>query len=195
VASKGSLATSILALVSGCSLTIKGPDPDRPRNEVPHCDTGKGSVGLDAVASAMFGLGSIAALADGEEGTGLALAAVGGLFVASAVRGNTAANDCRAAYGEYNVAYQQMLRQPPRPEPRPAERPRPTVARKPAVVEPPPAPAPPEPPVETVEPAPVPQVPRPETYGTPRPPPATKKPAPKPADTEDDWSAFWKEAP
>jgi hypothetical protein len=192
VGSKRSLARSVpalaLALISGCALAIKGPDPDRPRGEVPHCDTGKGSVGLDTVAGSMFGLGAIAALADGEEGTGLALAAVGGLFIASAVRGNSSANACRAAYTEYNVAYQQRLREPPRPVARP------TVAKQPRPIEPAPAP------IENLEPAPepqqpTPQIPRPETYGTPRPPPPKKPPATKPAETEDDWSAFWKEAP
>ena len=102
--------TCALSVASGCALTIQGPDPERPRNEPPKCDSGKGSVGLDAVMTAMLGLGSIAAFSDGEEGTGLALGAIGGLFVASAIRGNTAANACRAAYADYSVAYQQMLR-------------------------------------------------------------------------------------
>ena len=195
-----SVPAAALALISGCALTIRAPDPDRPRNEVPSCDTGKGSVGLDAVASVLFGLGSIAAFADGEEGTGLAFGALGGLFVASAVRGNSSANACRAAYSDYNVAYQQMLRQ--EPVARPVDtRPRPTVARKPKPVELAPEPIAGQ--IETLEPAPVaepqpvPQVPRPEAYGTPRPAP-TKKPAPaaKPAAPDDeDWSVFWKEAP
>ena len=198
MASKRSLARSVpaaaLALVSGCALTIAGPDPERPRNEPPHCDSGKGAVGLDVVMSAMLGLGSIAAFADGEEGTGLALGAIGGLFVASAVRGNSSANACRGAYAEYSVAYQQMLRQ--ERVTRAVDAPPPVVRRPPAA-----KPEPPPEPIENLEPAPVaeqtPQVPRPETYSTPRPPVAPKKPPPpaKRADSEEDWSVFWKEVP
>jgi hypothetical protein len=214
VASKRSLASSVPAVVltcalsvaSGCALTIQAPDPERPRNEPPKCDSGKGSVGLDGVMTALFGLGSIAAFADGEEGTGLALAAIGGLFVASAVRGNSAANACRAAYGEYSLAYQQMLRQEPIAQPiDPHPRPRPVVARKKPprpVAQPVPEVAPP---IENLDPAPTvveqPQIPRPETYGTPRPaskPGEPKKPPPKRHRTDandEDWSSFWKEAP
>ncbi len=211
MASKRSLASSVPAVVltcalsvaSGCALTIQGPDPERPRNEPPKCDSGKGSVGLDGVMTAMLGLGSIAAFSDGGEGTGLALGAVAGLFVASAVRGNSAANECRAAYTDYSVAYQQMLRQEPVARPVQLPRPRPVGAKKrpPAGAEPAPDPAQ----VENLEPAPSepqqPQVPRPETYGTPRPVPSKpgepKKPPPaKRTDaSDDDWSSFWKEAP
>lgn len=131
-------------------------------------------------------IGGLAAIGEDAEGTGLALLAVGGLFVASAVRGNSAANECRAANAEYNVAYMRERRTPPivderEREPIVDERPRPRVVpRTPPAV----APAPEAPPVIAN--------PSPEVVpATPAPPPAKQPP---PAD-DDDWSAFWKEAP
>ena len=194
-----SLAKSIpivglIVALTGCSLAIDAPDPQRPRNEVPKCDTGKGAVGMDGLMTTILGVASIAAFANDESGTGLALGAMGGLFLASAVRGNNAANDCRAAFTDYNLAYQQnLLRDDVRPTPvvvKQKPKPKPKVEPQPDVQ------APVEVQAELDPPAPV----KPETYASPRPqPPVVKKPAPPqpPAKQtgEDDWSDFWTEAP
>jgi hypothetical protein len=123
------------------------------------------------------------------------------------MRGNSAANECRAAFTDYNLAYQQgLLRDDVRPTP--------VVVRKPPV-KPKPKPVPTQVPLDeqqqlagqVVEEPPPPVTP--ETYASPRPPAVVKKPAPqppatapatpqkpKPADSaDDDWSDFWTEAP
>lgn len=194
-----SLAKSIpivvlIGALTGCSLAIDAPDPQRPRNEVPKCDTGKGAVGMDGLMTTILGVASLAAFANDESGTGLALGAMGGLFLASAVRGNTAANECRAAFTDYNLAYQQnLLRDDVRPTPVPV-----VAKQKPKPKPTPDVQAPVE--VQAELDPPTPPTVKPETYASPRPPPAAKKPvpqqppAPKQAD-EDDWSDFWTEAP
>ena len=150
---------------------------------------------MDVLLTSLLGLGSLASFADGEEGAGLAFGLTGGLFLASALRGNNAANDCRAAFDEYNVAYnnavrqQQLVVQEQEPQPVKPKKspPKPT---EPAIVEPPPVV---DPPVEEAREEIAPP------YATPRPPPAKPVVEPKkptkpatPAD-DDDWGAFWKE--
>jgi hypothetical protein len=125
--------------------------------------------------TALLGLGSIAAFADGEEGTGLALGAIGGLFVASAVRGNSAANACRVTASTASRT-SRAAGQAGRPALDLSSRG--SYRRSRACPE--------VPLIENPEPAPAterrPQVPWPETYGTPRPaskPGEPKKPPPK----------------
>jgi hypothetical protein len=196
-----SLATLCLvaSLASGCALGISAPNPDRPRNEVPECDTGKGAVALDGLWATLSGLGAIAAFGDGEGGTGIALAGVAALFTATAVRGNGAANECRAAYDEFAL---ENRRQPPNE----------FVAERPVL--PAPVKKKPKPPKKVEPPSPdeirvpdeefaKPEPPPPE-YASPRPPPvvtpvkpapAPKKPAKQEPADDDDWSSFWKEQP
>ena len=158
---------------------------------------------MDGLLTTILGVASIAAFANDESGTGLALGAMGGLFVASAIRGNTAANECRAAYTDYNLAYQQGLlrdeRQTPVPvvaKKRPAKpKPPPVVTQLPEEEQQQPAG---QIDVEPVAPTPA-RPERVEPYSTPRPPPVKKPVTPpaKPAATDDDedWSSFWTEAP
>ena len=191
----------------GCALGVSGPDPDRPRNEVPRCDTGKGAVALDGVWASLAGVGALAAFSNDESGTGVALAGVTALFTATAVRGNNAANQCRAAFDEYAMEtnrqqQRDLIAQRPvspvplkRPPPKKVEKPRvpdeeaePEEDTQPTV---PPEYTVPRPPVPTkpVKPPPQPQPP-PQTP----PPPVTPK-KPPPAAVDDDWSDFWREAP
>ena len=183
-------------------MAISGPQPDRSRNEVPQCDTGKGLVAADGLWGTLFGVASLAAFSNEEAGAGVALGAVTALFIASAARGNRAANECRDSFNEYNVAIRDADQRRLIADTQPAVRVRPK--KKPKPVEPPPEPVPQQ--VEP-EPAPVVEEPQPEPapeYSTPRPapvkpaPPVAKpapKPKPKPAPTDDDWSSFWKEVP
>jgi hypothetical protein len=188
------LASFILVVaVSGCSLAIDAADPQRPRNEVPKCDTGKGLVAMDGLMATLFGVTSLAAFSDDASGAGLALAAAGGLFVASAVRGNNAANSCRGAYDEYNASIRSIQRQ----QYVEAQPPRPAVKLKKPKPKPAPPPEQPEVPVEEQQPP----ADVPPEYAAPRPPAqkpiAKQPPAPKaPADPDaEDWSSFWKELP
>lgn len=196
MASQRSLLACVLLVVSGCALAIEGPDPQRPRTEVPKCDTGKGAVGMDGLMVAVFGIASLATFAAGEEGSGLAFGATSGLFLASGMRGNGAANECRAAYDEYNalMAQRQLLEEEPRPRPVVVKRPTKRPPKQPVAIEPA-QPLVEDPqsrdvaaPYATPRPA---VTPEPEPAATKRSPPAR---TPTAAD-QDDWSSFWKEAP
>lgn len=209
MASDRSLATSpvvvlacLLAVAPGCALAIQGPDPEQPRREVPRCDTGKGAVVMDGLMTTVLGLGSLAAFADGAEGAGLAIGAAGALFLASAIRGNNAADDCREAFEAYAALpprqHDPMFARDAEPARRPVavRRKRKPKRTEPASVTVPREPARPGPPPESIAPA----------YATPRPPerpsiaepaqPAPRRSTPAPPDPDaEDWSAFWEEAP
>jgi cell division septation protein DedD len=175
VAARGGSVALALALAlfwAGCSLALDGPDPNRPRNRAPECDTNKGRVALDAVVGGGFAAVGFASLNNNDnEAAGFTLV-ISGLYLLAALHGNNTVNACRQAVAEYNG-------QPMLDEPRVAVKP--AVARKPA---PPPAPAPQPEAAPSPPPAPEPATP------TPTP---TPKPTPKPAD--DPWSDFWKELP
>jgi len=150
----------------------------------------------------LLGIASLASFANDESGAGLALGATAGLFLAAAVRGNTAANECRAAFDEYNTAYRSMRQQELFAREREDEAPRPVMVKKPAKMpaKKPVAEVPIEPVQEQLD-VEQKQAPVAPEYATPR--PTTTKPAkqpepkkPKPSDPgDDDWSVFWKEEP
>ncbi len=172
----------LIATVSGCSLALSGPDPTRPSNTRPECDTGKGLVGLDGVVGGAFALGALSALgADAPEAAALtALIAVA--FIASAARGNGVVNRCREAFALYEGQGPEIAERPritedpyePTPAQRPIQRPAPRPVQ-PGVVPP------------TQNPSPVPPTQNP-------PPRPAQRPAPAQA-TDDDWSDFWTEVP
>ena len=189
----------VLSLLSACSLGISGPAPDRPRREVPKCDSGKGLVAADGVFAAGLGLAGIAAGAEGNGEVGGALALVGTAFLLSAVHGNTKANACREELVKF------ALETPPRLDDDDDERER--IARqargrfpRPAAFQPPRR-LPPSPPAQPR------RRPMTEQVGVAEsspvgPPPAAPiakeppaKPAPRPAQQTDDWHDFWQEVP
>lgn len=185
-------AVVVLLLVSGCAFGIEGPDPSRPRSQMPRCDTGKGLVVLDGVMAATAGALALSLVDTSEPAVALLPASIGALYLAGAVRGNGAANRCRAAMDDFESyqAARDTLPPPdeePRPRPRPPEGPM-TPASQPAAaasVAAAPAPAPAVP--ATVAPPPAPAA-------TPVAAPATPAPARRPAPApDDDWSAFWRE--
>ncbi len=188
-------AVVVLLLVSGCAFGIEGPDPARPRSQMPRCDTGKGLVVLDGVMAATAGALALSLVDTSEPAVALLPASIGALYLAGAVRGNGAANRCRAAMDDFESyqAARDTLPPPdeePRPRPRPPEGPM-TPASQPAaaasVVAAPAAPAPAPAVPATVAPPPAPAA-------TPVAAPATPAPARRPAPApDDDWSAFWRE--
>ena len=182
----------VLLLITGCGFGISGPDPDQPRSKVPICDTGKGPVVLDGAMAAVSGIVAISLL-ESEPVAALLPLSIGAIYLAGAMRGNSNANKCRKAMGDYESymaaretmpAGEQVGRlRPPEPK-QPVEYAPPITAS----TTPPPAPrlAPTPPPAAA--PAPVP---------APAPAPSAAKPAaktaPPPADGDRDWSAFWRE--
>jgi hypothetical protein len=159
---------------TGCSLALSGPDPQRPKNKAPECDTGKGLVTIDGLVAGTLGITAAALAGSSSSGTqsaALVPALFGAVFVASALRGNGVVNDCREAMADYTG-------DEPRP---PIDAPRPQLAsikvKKPT---PPTVPSPAAPP------------PPPPPASAPPPPPPPAQPA---AASADAWSEFWKEVP
>src|SRR5262245_10288316 len=87
--------------LGGCSLALSGPSPDRPRDRHPDCDTGKGLIVLDGIVGSSLGLGSLVALGDNASAVALLPAALGAVFLGSAIAANRRVNACRAAFAEY----------------------------------------------------------------------------------------------
>jgi outer membrane biosynthesis protein TonB len=150
---------------------------------------------MDGLMTAVLGIASIAAFADDSSGAGLALGATSGLFLASALRGNTAANQCSAAHAEYTAMRQRapidvqdppprmVIRRQTKPKPKPVQ------PVEPALEPDQPAPPVDEPPPEVAPPYAAPRPPNVKPADSPKP---TKKP---PEPTDEDWGAFWKETP
>lgn len=97
------LAVLALTSVTGCSLALSGPDPKRPRNRAPQCDTGKGPVTLDAVMGSILGTGALIAASDDEGGVALVTGLLAAAYLGAAIRGNSTVNDCREAIAAYEA--------------------------------------------------------------------------------------------
>src|SRR5262245_16834701 len=91
----------VLLSISGCAFGIAGPDPDRPRSQMPKCDTGKGLVMLDGVMAATAGVIAISLAGETEPAIALLPLSIGAIYAGGAVRGNSNANKCRKAMGEW----------------------------------------------------------------------------------------------
>ena len=174
-----------IILVTGCAFSIQGPSPDRPRNQIPKCDTGKGLVALDGVMATASGIVAMSLVANDLGAAALLPLAIGGLYVAGAVHGSRAADACREEIDSFesSLAARDTLRlnDPDNEQPRP--RPAAVDAGPPvAVVQPPPQP-----------PIPVVQAPPPQQQPPAVPPKPAAKPAPKPKQDDGDWSDFWRE--
>jgi hypothetical protein len=163
--------------MTGCAFSIQGPSPDRPRNQIPKCDTGKGLVALDGVMATSSGIVAMSLVANDLGAAALLPLGIGALYLAGAVHGSRAADACRAEIDEFesSLAARDTLRlnAPEPPQPRPAvvdAQPQPPI---PVAVQPPPPPPPQQAPA-------------------PPPPKPAAKPAPKPKQ-DDDWRDFWRE--
>ena len=162
----------VLALCAGCSFALTGPEANRPRTKAPECSTGKGAVLTDGILAsiatvAAFGFGTV------NSAGALVPLAVAGLFVGSAIHGNSLVNECRKANDDYLVAMRDAQRVPPSDDPTDDEGPIAVapvapIATAPAVTAPAPAPSP-------------------------APQPAVQPAPPAPPVTADAWSEFWKE--
>jgi hypothetical protein len=173
-----------IILVTGCAFSVQGPSPDRPRNEIPKCDTGKGLVALDGVMATASGIVAMSLVANDLGAAALLPLGIGALYVAGAIHGNRAADACRTEIDNFesSLAARDTLRMNDTAD----EQPRP----RPAVVD-----AQPQPPIPVVQPPPPPQqppAPPPQQAPQPAPQKPVAKPAPKPTQ-DDDWSDFWRE--
>ena len=153
----------VVALASGCSFALSGPDPRAPVSQEPKCDTDKTTVLGDGLLATTAGITTLAVAAD-NGAAAIAPAVLAAVFTAAAIHGNSAVNACRAA----KEAYVAQLHVPPAPIADEHADEREQVVRSPAATAP-------VAPVANAEPPP--PVPAPAT--PPPPPPA--------------WSAFWKE--
>lgn len=189
-----------LTAVAGCSFALSAPDPNRPKASAPECDTGKGLVGLDGLVGGSLAVAGLALLGN-DEASGAAITGLLGVaFIASAVRGNTAVNECRTAIAAYHMQpYDPGPEEPQLADERPRVRPR----TQPAV-KPPPQPAtimqPPVDPYADAEPEvfakPSPTRPAPIRPTPTKPAPAKPVPTgPEPAAEAADWKDFWTEVP
>jgi len=181
----------LITMVSGCSLALSGPDPERSARARPNCSTGKGLVGLDGVLGGGFAIASLSALSAEEPGAAAITALISAAFIASAARGNGVVNDCREALAEYEPAPNPELADgPSSPEdPYTATA---STARRPVEWAPNAAPRPPQP----ASPPPA----QPTTQVAPppaRPTRPTQAPTPTPAPpaADEDWADFWTEVP
>jgi hypothetical protein len=202
----------VMLLFSGCAFGLSGPDPDRPRSQVPKCDTGKGLVVLDGAMAVTSGVIAMSVAGETEPAIALLPLSIGALYMAGAINGNSKVNKCRKAMGEYEnymVAHEALPEggasrdkdgeedeedRPPKLPMLPAQEPAsqtitpaaPTTlaTRQPAL--PLPAPQQQPPPAAPVQPAPA----APAQAGPPTP---AKAKAPPKREPDDDWTDFWRE--
>jgi hypothetical protein len=194
----GTMARWFLLLLSGCSLAITGPSPDRPHNKAPTCDTSKGLVALDGVLAATMSVVGLSVAAGNDGSAAIAPLIVAGIFTASAIHGNHTVDACIREQGNYES---EMASRTPLPDE--SERPMVAaqgapgaagIAMQPAVSLP--SVSGPLPPQQLAPPQPQ----QPPQQPPPPPPPQQQSPAPRPAPaasapSDDAWAAFWKEVP
>lgn len=205
----------------GCAFSLDGPDPQRPRNRVPRCDTSKGLVGLDGVMATAFGVTTLAVAAEGEPAAALIPLGIGALYLGGAVAGNRAVDACRKALEDYDQSYDgeryaitdddedddkpviprgqpagqasQPQRFPQQPPPYQTPYPPAGYPNAPASGYPPPTPAQPFP-AQPQPPVVQPTQPPPPPQPAQQ-PPRQQRPAPAAAADDGDWSDFWREVP
>jgi hypothetical protein len=189
----------LLGLFAGCSFSLSGPDPNRPRGKSPDCSTGKTSVVVDGLFAAVSGVLAISLASQSNSGAAaVAPLAVGALFTGAAIHGNSVVNDCRRANMEYYAETAPGPRAPiartdtevdvPPRALRPPSGPVKPVAAPPAEPDQEAEPDAPQAPVAKAQIAP----PAPGSPGRADHPLAPAKPQPAPP-ASDVWSNFWKE--
>lgn len=195
----GALAVAVALVSAGCGFGLSGPDPQRPRNEMPKCDTGKGAVVIDGLMATAAGIVALSLLANDLPAPALIPAGIGALYIGGAVHGSRAVDECRAAMDEFSqgVAARDTLDRTPPPrslddemgEQAPPIPKKQRPAPPPVAVQPPPPTPVVEAPSSDAEQEPAEQPPAPAK----QPPPKKKMPPSRPAPSDDEWSEFWRE--
>lgn len=181
----GAVALAVAIASTGCAVVMKqAPAADREPSDPPVCSTGRGGVALDTLIGVVLGVGAATALSEEEGSAAFVLAAGGTAFIASAVSGHRAANQCEEAVQSFQL-HQEAMRAEAREgaDPEPGGPPGVRFARTARPPAPPPSSAPPPPP-----PAPAAAPPVPPHGADPAPTPA---PAPVVPEAEGDWRDFW----
>jgi hypothetical protein len=132
------MARWLLLLLTGCSLTLSGPDPNRPRSKQPTCDTRKTLVALDGVMTGALAIIAVAAASNNDGGAAVAPGLLAAAFLGSAIHGNNVVNACHQdfeAYDQAMAAQQIVPALQPQPQPQPQPPPPPPTQQQP---EPPP---------------------------------------------------------
>lgn len=167
--------------LSGCSFTLSGPDPARPRYKPPECDTGKGLVVVDSLIGTALGITALALVGGNNGSSAIAPALLGAIFIGAAIHGNGTVDRCRTELDQFAAA---------------TRAPAPTLAADDAPPEPPTA----RPAARSAPPPPEPLAARPAAHSAPPPPepppapPPADKPEPPPARVEAGaWKDFWRE--
>lgn len=179
----------VMTLLAGCGFGLDGPDPQRPREQMPKCDTGKGAVVVDGLMATVATIVALSLVANDEPAGALIPAGIGAAYIGGAVHGSRAVDECRKSMDDWSqmIAAREQLREQGPPGGHEEQDPRPRVKppMNPSVVPPPPPDEQPDeapPPSEVAPVAPPPQV---------KQPPAKKAPPPPPSG--DEWSDFWRE--
>ena len=94
-----------LLLTQGCAFGIEGPDPNRPRSQMPKCDTGKGAVALDGTMATLAAIVALSLVSEDESAVALVPLGIGSIYAAGAISGNSAANRCRAAMSDLSLIH------------------------------------------------------------------------------------------
>lgn len=206
-----------LLCTSGCAFALSGPNPERPANQAPRCDTSKGLVALDAVVAGAMGLLALSlASSDTDPEIALLPTAIGALYVGGAFSGNSKVNKCRVAMDEFTASREpERMPMPPgrvdeegdeqavdarlkyrrerdaQNSPTQAEQPAARVPQVPPQTAPLTAPPPqlPQQTAQAPQTAPAQQTKAKQTSDA---PPRKAKPMPKPA-SDDEWTDFWRE--
>ncbi|MEO8704495.1 MAG: hypothetical protein ABI867_30860 [Kofleriaceae bacterium] len=189
----------ILCLASGCSFSLTGPEPNRPRGQLPKCDDSKALVMLDGALGATAGIVGLSLADSSAQGAGVAIG-LGAAFLLSAINGNGKVNGCR---GERALYAMEMYRNQNAPIGEPQRQPPEPIETAPAMAAIPPArpgqpqPWPPRPaPSAPAQVQPVQVQPEPVQPQAPPPPPPKTQPTAKPAVVPaNEWDDFWREVP
>jgi hypothetical protein len=192
----------VMTLLAGCGFGLDGPDPQRPRAQMPKCDTGKGAVVVDGLMATVATVVALSLVANDEPAGALIPAGIGAAYIGGAVHGSRAVDECRKSMDEWSemMAAREQLREQGPPGDHDEEDPRPRAKPiQPFVAPPPPAPAemadvPPSEYEQPSEEAPPVASPPPVKQPPGKQPPVKQPPPKKPPPTNDDeWIDFWRE--
>lgn len=152
--------------LSGCAFALQGPE-GTAAHTYPRCDDSKRRVVADGLIATGLEITALAVAGGNNSGGAVVPALAGVAFIASAVKGNSTADDCRKAQERYAAA---------------------TAARAVPVVAD-------EPQTEATPASVLPIRRAPQTAPAAPQPPSPTPPPPAPSRASDPWAAFWKVTP
>jgi len=94
-------AAVLSSVLGGCGYSLSGPKPDRPRNQIPECDTSKSLVVLDGLMATALGVATLSMLNSQEPAVALLPLSIGAIYLGGAIKGASAVNECNKARSEF----------------------------------------------------------------------------------------------